>query len=172
MKKYARILNNTVVEIILPMLDADDIEVPVEDRFHADFVNMLIDITNILPEPSEHWVCIDGVFSAPTTGISVDEQLLANEAAVQGVLDAKAKERGYASIVAACAYASTAVILGTDEVSLLREKFRVEGCALQLWMSSTWAVVHLAQQEAIDANDPCLVQADVIALIPAFSWPV
>ncbi|GJH14957.1 hypothetical protein CBA19CS22_00465 [Caballeronia novacaledonica] len=53
MKTYARIEEGVVAEIIKPMVDAEGNEIPIEARFHPDFVAALVDITDISPQPKE-----------------------------------------------------------------------------------------------------------------------
>jgi hypothetical protein len=70
MKTYARIQDGAVAEIILPATDEEGNEVPIAERFHADLVATMIDVTNVAPMPTDHWLAaeVDGVwkFSAPT----------------------------------------------------------------------------------------------------------
>ena len=63
MKIYARIENNTVVEVIQPLLYDDGTSIPIELRFIPEFVATLIDITDVDPMPEERWEYIDGLFS-------------------------------------------------------------------------------------------------------------
>lgn len=60
MRKFARIENNKVAEIV----EADDIA----GKFHESLV--FVDITDISPQPSEHWV-FDGATFAPPSGPSL-----------------------------------------------------------------------------------------------------
>ena len=67
MKTYARIDNGMVVEIILPWTDGEgtQVDIPIEERFPAEFIATLIDITDLDPKPLERWSYADGVFSPP-----------------------------------------------------------------------------------------------------------
>lgn len=64
MKTYARIQDGKVVEIIAPMA-IDGNEVPIEERFHPDFVATLVDVTGIDPTPNEGDNYVGGKFSTP-----------------------------------------------------------------------------------------------------------
>lgn len=52
MKTYARLENGVMVERIDPMTDVDGNEIPVEQRFHPDFVAQLVEIDPENPPPS------------------------------------------------------------------------------------------------------------------------
>lgn len=67
MKTYARIDNQTVVEII----ESDSIE----SMFTAEFVDTLVEITGVSPKPAERWSYIDGKFSAPTQYVRTAEEI-------------------------------------------------------------------------------------------------
>jgi hypothetical protein len=83
-KTYARITDNTFAELILPAFyDAEHpdrqegepsrigLEIPIEERFTAEIVATLIDITDIIPQPQPNWTYVDGVF-APAVVPTVD----------------------------------------------------------------------------------------------------
>lgn len=63
MKTYARIENNTVVEIIEPFLDLDGNEVPIENRFHPTIVATMVEIPPSGVEIGDLYE--NGVFSKP-----------------------------------------------------------------------------------------------------------
>lgn len=78
MKTYGYINNGILQEIILPALyDAEHpdrqegdpsrigIEIPIEERFTSEFIESLIDITAITPQPQPNWTYVDGVFTPP-----------------------------------------------------------------------------------------------------------
>jgi hypothetical protein len=64
MKSYARIDAGVVVEIIRPMHDEEGNEASIDDRYTREFVATLVDITDLIPMPSEHWAYADGAFTA------------------------------------------------------------------------------------------------------------
>jgi Caudovirales tail fibre assembly protein, lambda gpK len=64
-KTYAYIVDGAVREIILPFTNNDGEEVPIEDRYTADFVKNLIDITDLNPAPDQQWTYAEGKFAAP-----------------------------------------------------------------------------------------------------------
>jgi hypothetical protein len=69
MKTYARIDNlhgvNTVMEIIKPMVDEGGNEIPIEQRFTAELVETLVEVTNVSPQPGDWWTYDGKVFSPP-----------------------------------------------------------------------------------------------------------
>lgn len=75
MKKYARISDGTVAEIIEPFVDEEGAEVPIQNRFAPEFVANLIDITGVSPAPDYCWKydgplgpdAAPGTFSPPPT---------------------------------------------------------------------------------------------------------
>lgn len=68
MKTYARIENGVVFEIIKPLKYDDGSEIPIELRFPGFFLETLVDITDIVPKPDQHWIYIDGAFTPPEEG--------------------------------------------------------------------------------------------------------
>lgn len=94
------------------------------------------------------------------------------EKAIQKVLDDKAREHGYTDIKSACAYASSIpVVLSSDPCFSICEKFRLEGNALQSWMSLTWAkaYAYLGTVQTGTNEAPSIDQA--VGMIPSFVWP-
>lgn len=65
MKTYARVSNGIVMEIVSPMTDAEGKEIPITERFTPDFVAMMVDVTNVSPQPSQHWTYDGSAFSTP-----------------------------------------------------------------------------------------------------------
>jgi hypothetical protein len=70
MKTYARIDDGMVAEIIGARLDGDGNEIPIESRFHPDFVATLVDITGISPQPKERDLYDGATFSAPPPAVT------------------------------------------------------------------------------------------------------
>lgn len=64
-KVYASIIDGAVREIVLPYVDASGYEWPVEQRFSAEFIATLVDITEAVPQPDQLWTYTNGVFAAP-----------------------------------------------------------------------------------------------------------
>lgn len=71
MQTYARIANGIVVEIIGPLMDGEDNEIPIAERFTPELVATMVDITDASPEPEQWWTAseVDGAwtFAAPIT---------------------------------------------------------------------------------------------------------
>ncbi len=66
MSSYARVSDNKVVEVItLTQIDSEGNLVPVELCYAPEFVESLVDITNLSSKPSEGFNYNNGVFSAP-----------------------------------------------------------------------------------------------------------
>jgi len=78
MKTYARIQDGFVAEIVAPAtydsdfdLEADGKihrageEIPIEERFHADIVKVLVNVTGLNPMPQERWAFDGEVFMPP-----------------------------------------------------------------------------------------------------------
>ncbi len=65
MKTYAFIQNGEIVEIIPPVDGPDGEEIDISDRFAAGFVSMMINITDVIPQPGLHWKYSDGEFTPP-----------------------------------------------------------------------------------------------------------
>lgn len=96
----------------------------------------------------------------------------ANEVAIQTALDAKAQSRGYTDIKSACAYASTVPSVPSANANFaVCEKFRLEGNALQSWMSLTWATAYAYLATVTAGTNPMPTAAEAVAMIPAFTWP-
>lgn len=64
MSTYARIDGGIVVELIESMLDEQGNEIPLSERFAAEFVSTLHDVTGISPQPAYMWR-FDGVSFSP-----------------------------------------------------------------------------------------------------------
>jgi len=65
MHVYARIDNGVVVEIIQPMTYDDGSEIPITERFPADFIATLVDITDVDPQPQDWWLYDGANFRPP-----------------------------------------------------------------------------------------------------------
>lgn len=71
MKTYVRVYDSAVVEVIGPAVYPSDSpelaepswkagdEIPISDRFTAEFVANLIDVTSISPQPQVNWVATE-----------------------------------------------------------------------------------------------------------------
>lgn len=108
--------------------------------------------------------------AASTLELSNDA-LAENTIAIQNQLDRIAQSRGYTDIKSACAYASSVAYSGSDAMSLLQEKFRIEGNALQSWMSLTWATAFTYMATVTAGTNPMPTVLQTLALMPTFTWP-
>jgi hypothetical protein len=82
-------------------------------------------------------------------------------AAVQRMLDAKAQERRYDSILSACTYATST-----------RPRFQAEGQACVAWRDVVWAKCYelMGQVDSGKLQQPSI--DELLAMIPTMEWPV
>lgn len=64
MKTYAYVYLGVVREIIPPLV-IDGVDIPIEERYHPDFVAQCVDITDLSPQPAEWWLYDGETFSPP-----------------------------------------------------------------------------------------------------------
>ena len=109
---------------------------------------------------------------------TIPGQLQACSNAIQRFLDSTAQSRGYDNLRAAVAYASqipfVAPVNATPDqlaVTALSEKFRIEGNALQLWASQTWAEAIVYENKVIAGTEPLVTPEQAVAMMPTFTWP-
>lgn len=90
MHVYARILSGFVVEIIKPAFDDSGSEIQIEDRFTADIVKTLVNVSGVIPAPeagyianesAEGWIFAPFVQPVPTTA-----EIIATNSATRKVL--------------------------------------------------------------------------------------
>lgn len=64
MSVYARIYEGIVVEIIYPMLDDEERDIPIGERYTAEFVSDMVDVTDTSPRPDQRWATekVDGTW--------------------------------------------------------------------------------------------------------------
>lgn len=68
MKTYALIEDGAVSEVIPPYVNPDGVDVPIEDRYTPNMVAMMVDITDMDPQPQQRWTYDGTTFSPPQTG--------------------------------------------------------------------------------------------------------
>ncbi len=76
MKTYARINSGVVVEIINPLV-LDGIEIPVEDRFTAEYVSTMVRSDTANPLPEGGWTYANGAFKPPVPVAPTAGEILA-----------------------------------------------------------------------------------------------
>lgn len=86
MKTYAFIQDGVVSQLFPPYVNPDGIEVPIEERVTPDFVAMMVDITDIDPQPQPGWTYDGVVFAAPVPWVPDNAQLAENARAQRDVL--------------------------------------------------------------------------------------
>lgn len=81
-------------------------------------------------------------------------------AAIQAMLDDKAKERGYDNILSACTYATSTV-----------PKFQAEGQACVNWRDAVWSGAYLLAASVENGNmQPPAIPA-LLSMLPTMEWP-
>ena len=78
MKIYARVDSAMVVEIIPPYVNESSEEVPIEQRYTAEFVLTLVDITGENPMPVEGWTYDGSAFAAPVAHVPTAAEIIAS----------------------------------------------------------------------------------------------
>lgn len=102
MKTYAFVVNGEVQEIIHPAVYVQpdpaleqqlgpDVwvilvtrvgqEIPIEERYHPDFVARMVEITGLDPQPQANWTYINGVFAPYVAPPPTPEEVLASQSA-------------------------------------------------------------------------------------------
>lgn len=121
---------------------------------------------------------VNGTVTHVPTTASIAQQAADISYSIQKLLDTTAQSRQYNDIKSACAYASPIkfefpVNATPAQITItnLQEKSRLEGNALQLWMSLAWATInqYLTTVDSGVNNMPAIAVA--IAMIPEFTWP-
>jgi hypothetical protein len=81
-------------------------------------------------------------------------------AAVQGMLDAKARERRYDNILSACTY-----------VTSTQPKFQAEGQACVAWRDAIWSRCYelMDQVSSGELSQPTV--EDLLTMLPTMEWP-
>ena len=115
-------------------------------------------------------------FMNPITTVS--GQMAINEAAIQEYMNKVVAARGYSSTDSACKYASSIPFVAPAnatplqyEIAALQEKFRLEGNAVQEWVSLTWATAYIYINQVTEGQKPMPTKDEAVALVPPFTWP-
>lgn len=156
MKRYARIEDIYILEIIEPMVNEIDEEIDINDRFHPDFVATLKEI----PTGEDVKVgrtFVNGAFAAPIPVTLTADEIRANyEGAAQVMLDRFANSWGYDTIARAVGY-----------VNSKSAKYKAEGQALSDWRDDVWTASETID-EAVEAGGPPPVDVNAfLAMLPA-----
>ena len=98
--------------------------------------------------------------------------------AIQNKLDTTAQVRTYDDIKSACAYASPIPFVVPDNatpdqlaITALQEKQRIEGNALQAWMSLSWAMLNHYYASVKSGVNSMPTPDEAVAMMPTFTWP-
>lgn len=81
-------------------------------------------------------------------------------AAIQAMLDAKAKERNYDNILSACTYASSAF-----------DRFKLEGQACVNWRDAVWGKAYGIMAQVQTGMIPLPTIPALLAMMPSMEWP-
>nr|WP_314614276.1 tail fiber assembly protein [uncultured Pseudomonas sp.] len=85
-KTYVRVQDGLVYETVSPFINDAGDYVPIEERFAPDYVNSLVDITDVSPQPEPWWTYSEGVFSPPKPYVPTAEEVLAENVFMKGSL--------------------------------------------------------------------------------------
>lgn len=83
MPTYALIYESAVQEIIPPAYDEDGNEYPISVRYAADFVDRMVDITNLNPMPEGGWSYLNGVFAPYQAPLPTPAEILTRNTEVR-----------------------------------------------------------------------------------------
>lgn len=72
----------------MPLLKDDGSEWPIEERFTAEFVTTLVDVSGGAPRPECWWTCDESGFKAPVIRQPTAEEILASNTANRDVMQA------------------------------------------------------------------------------------
>lgn len=92
MKTYACVNDGVVVEIIPPYLLDDGAYVSIENRYTPEYIDTLIDITEVGPKPAQGWSYDGTTFAAPLPYASSPAEILAANQAQRAALMASASQ--------------------------------------------------------------------------------
>ena len=133
------------------------------------------------PDQYPNLTLVSGVvtYTAPVLpALTTEQQIVANTSAIQKVLDTTAQSRQYYDIKSACAYASPTPFVIPDNATPtqiaivnLQEKSRIEGNALQAWMSLTWATANQYLSTVTAGTNPMPTADEAVAMMLTFTWP-
>ena len=85
MKTYALIVNGLVSEII-PPYEYEGEEIPIDQRYTADIVARMVDITDLDPQPQQNWAYDGTSFAAPVPYQPTAEEITTANANQQAAL--------------------------------------------------------------------------------------
>jgi len=126
--------------------------VPSSNELYADVKAWLAAGNELLP--------FDG-YPDTRTAEEVAEQTRASLTdVVQSLLDAKAKERGYDSIISLCTYATST-----------NAEFASEGQAGVQWRDEVWATCAQLLNDVTAGLRPIPTKSELLAELPALVWP-
>lgn len=81
-------------------------------------------------------------------------------AAVQSMLDAKARERRYDNILSACTYATSTTA-----------RFQAEGQACVVWRDAVWTRCYALMEQVQDGSLQQPTIEELLAMLPSMEWP-
>lgn len=148
MEMFAYMPNGVVTELIPRFVDGPDGPVPIEDRYHPDFVALLVPYDASNPPPPAH-----------SLTPSVEDRIATLQAAIDAHLNSAAQQKGYDSILSAALRAG------------YPGPFRDEGIAFATWMDSCYALGYqlLAQWRAGLLQEP--TPEELLAMLPPLQLP-
>lgn len=101
----------------------------------------------------------DGVELAPTAAppLPTEQDYVV---AIQGMLDAKARERRYYGMQSAATYSDSA-----------NTKFKTEAVALKAWRDEVWDTAYAKFDQVTAGTIPQPTIPELLAMLPTFIWP-
>lgn len=153
--EYARIVDGRVVELIAPMFRDDGQEVAITDRFSAEMVAQMVDVSSFAPRPSQGDVAVeaDGAWSfAPYVEPPLSSDEIRARNAMQRDLLLKAADLAVAPLQDAV----DLEIAEPSEVTLLKQwkQYRVAVNRVDLsQVSPSWPAPPVAPDYAMASPD-------------------
>lgn len=155
---YALIKNNKVENIIVA--DEEFVALIADQWDHIELINQ--DGGQI---PGIDWTWDGFKFIEPPAPAveppTVEEIQASMISAVQAMLDAKSKERGYDGILSACSYASST-----------NPKFAAEGQACVEWRDAVWSKCYEILGDVVAEKREIPTVEELIDMLPKMQWGV
>lgn len=81
MKIYAFIEDGKVSQLVMPFVNPEGVEVPIEERFTPEMVLFMVDVTENEPQPQPGWTYKNGVFAPYVIHAPTPEEILITQSA-------------------------------------------------------------------------------------------
>ena len=134
----------------------------IETNTNGDFLNIIVadeNFINTLQQSTGLIYVLEDNFVHKQKELTAQELKALFISSIQNLLDSKAKEKNYDSILSACSYA------GYDN------PFRAEGEAYGVWRADCWQVGYQILAEVEAGTRPMLTIEEVLAEMPLLVLP-